>query len=132
MARDTAVRGSTVKGGLVGLPGVEPVDLRTLGGPEGDVDLNLAALLRRLLIVADDEGKTWAQWLLEGLVVDALEGNLRAVEQVLDRAEKRRPAEDPAGAALPPIDDRTVTKILEVLCGSPERPASDRGHRPVP
>ena len=81
MARDTAGRGSTLKNGLVGLPGVGPVDLGTLGGPEGGVDLNLPALLRRLLIVAVN-GKTLAQWLLEGLVVDALEGNLRAVEEV--------------------------------------------------
>lgn len=124
MARDTAGRGSTLNNGLVGLPWVKPVDLQTLGGPEGDVDLNLPALLRHLL-VAEKEGKTLAQWLLEGLLVDALEGNLRATEEVLDRAEKGRPAGDPADAALPPIDDETAIKILEVLCGSPEAPASD-------
>ena len=124
MARDTPPRGSTLEDGFVGLTWVEPVDLGTLGGPEGDVDLNLPALLRRLL-VAKKDGKTLAQWLLEGLVVDALEGNLRAAEGLLDRAEKGRPAGDSAGAALPPIDDQTAIKILEVLCGSPEAPASD-------
>ena len=101
------------------------MDLRTLGGSEGDVDLNLPALLRRLLIAADKQGKTWAQWLLEGLVIDALEGNLRAIEEVLDRAEKGRPAGNSADATLSPIDDQTAIKILEILCGSPGPPASD-------
>jgi hypothetical protein len=124
VARDTAGRGSTLEGGLIGLPWVKPVDIRTLGGPEGDVDLNLPALLRRLL-VAEKEGKTLAQWLLEGLIVDALEGNPRATQDVLDRADQGRPAGDPANAALSPIDDETAIKILEILSGSGEDPASD-------
>lgn len=124
MARNTPQRGDTLKDGLIGLSGVEPVDLRTLDDPDNDVDLNMPALLRRLL-VAGTEGKTWAQWLLEGLVIDALEGNPRAVQEVLDRTEQRRPTGNSADAALPPLDDQAVTKILEVLCGSPERPASD-------
>ncbi len=100
--------------------GFEPVDLRTLGTSEDEVALDMTALLRRLLVGRNKWGKTWAQVMAEGWVVDAVEGSPKAIEDILDRIEKARLAGASAAAALPPIDDETVDKVLELLCGPGE------------
>ena len=98
--------------------GAPPLDFRTLGSPEDDVDLDMTALLRRLLVVRNKKGKTWVQLMAEGWIVDALEGSPKAIEDIFDRIEKARHARASAAAGLPPIDDETACKILEVLSGS--------------
>jgi hypothetical protein len=116
-ARTNEQRGDAVREGrLPQLPGVGPVDLRMIGNPENDIDLNLPALLRHLLAGNADHGKSWAQLMAEGWVVDALEGNHRAVENVFDHSQTKRPAEASAAEAYSPIDDAMASKILEFLC----------------
>jgi hypothetical protein len=109
------------------LLGAGPLELRPTGDPEGCVDLNLPGLLSRLLAQGDgtDSGKTRAQRLIEAWIVEALKGNPRVLEDILDRTEKGRLAGASAAAAPPPIDDQTASKILEVLCGDGEGPAGD-------
>jgi hypothetical protein len=106
------------EGRLPDVLGAEPLDLRTLGRSEDDFDLDLTGLLRRLLIGCNAHEKTWAQQLAEGWIVDALEGDPRAIVDIIDRTEKRRAAEVSAAAAQPPIDDATAGRILEIISGS--------------
>jgi hypothetical protein len=117
VARIDAEPGSTSKEDRGARLGARPLDLRALGLLEDDGALNLTDVLCRLLVVADGAGKTWAQRLIEGWIVDALDGNHRAIEDILDRTEKGRLARAPAGDTIPPIDDETASKILEALCG---------------
>jgi hypothetical protein len=121
VARTMDQRGDAVREGkLPDVLGAEPLDLRSIGPSEDDVALDLTGLLRRLLAGCNTTGKTWAQQLVEGWVVDALEGDPKAIVDILDRTEKRRAAEASAAAALPPIDDEIAGKILEIICGSGE------------
>lgn len=118
-------RGDAVREGrLPDVLGAEPLDLRTIGTSEDDFELDLTALLRRLLVVRNDGKKTWAQQLVEGWIVDALEGDPKAIVDLIDRIEKRRLAAASAAAALPPIDDATAGKILEIISGSGDVAAS--------
>jgi hypothetical protein len=94
-----------------------PLDLQALGLLEDGVALDLTGLLCHLLTLQDSEGKTWAQRIVEGWLFDALEGEPRAIEDILDRTEKGRLARASAIAVLPPIDEGTANKILEILCG---------------
>jgi hypothetical protein len=105
--------------------GAGPIDLQALGFLEEGGALNLTGVLCRLLVVEDGQGKTWAQRMAEVWVVDALEGNPRAIEDILDRIEKGRLARASAAAVLPSIDDGTASKILEVLCGRGEDATGD-------
>jgi hypothetical protein len=124
-------RAATGPGAAVGegrskqLFGAGRLDLRALGLLEEGGALNLTGVLCRLLVVEDGQGKTWAQRMAEVWVVDALEGNARAIEDILDRIERGRPARASAAAVLPPIDEVTASKILEVLCGRGEGAAGD-------
>jgi hypothetical protein len=121
MARSMDQRGDAVKEGrLPDVLGVETLDLRTVGDPENDVELNLPALLRHLLARRNNHGKTWAQLLIEGWIVDALEGNFRALEEVLDRAGTGRPSGASAADDFSPLDDAMISKIVEALCETGE------------
>ena len=127
MAKTTEQRGDLVREDrLPDVLGAPPLDLRTLGTSEDEVALDMTALLRRLLVGRHaTKGKTWAQFVAEGWVVDALEGNPRAIEDLFDRTEKRRLAGASAAEAPPSIDDETADKVLEVLCGSGEVATGD-------
>jgi hypothetical protein len=126
LARIVEQRGDAVKEGrLPDVVGAEPLDLGALSTSEDDADLDLTALLRLLLFVCNDKRKTWAQQLVEGWIVDGLEGDPRAIVDVLDRAEWRRAAKASATAALPPLDGATASKIVEVLCGHGEGATGD-------
>ncbi len=119
MAKTTEQRGDLVRGGrFVEIPGAPPLDLRTLGNSADDIDLDLAALLRRLLFGCYHQGKSWIQLVAEGWVVDALEGNPKAIEDIFDRIEKARLARASATDADPPIDDEMASKVLGVLSDS--------------
>jgi hypothetical protein len=119
LAKNTEQRGDLVREDkLPDVLGAPPLDLRTLGTSEDEIALDMTALLRRLLVVRNNKGKTWAQSVSEGWVVDALEGDPRAIIDICDRIEKGRLAGASAAAGLPPIDDETACKILEVLSGS--------------
>jgi hypothetical protein len=121
VARNTDQRGDAVRGGkLPDVLGAEPLDLRAIDSSEDDVALDLTALLCRLLAGCNDEGKTWAQQLVEGWIVDGLEGEPRAIADIFDRTEKRRLAAASAASTLPPMDDETAGKILEIIGGSGE------------
>jgi hypothetical protein len=121
LAKTTEQRGDRVREGRIpDVLGAPPLDLWTLGTSEDEVALDMTALLRRLLVGRHDGGKTWAQLVSEGWIVDALEGNPRAIEDIFGRIEKGRLAAASAAEARPPIDDETAGKVLEVLCGSGE------------
>lgn len=111
------------------VPGAGPLDLRALGllGEGGALDLT--GLMNRILLVEDGAGKSWAQRMVEVWIVEALEANPRAIEDIFDRAEKVRLARESMAAGPSSIDDETAGKILEVLCGSGEVATSDRGDR---
>jgi hypothetical protein len=121
LAKAVEQRGDLVREGRIpDVLGFGPLDLRSLGRSEDEAALDMTALLRRLLVGRNDGGKTWAQFVAEGWVVDALEGSPKAIEDILDRIEKGRLAGASAAAALPPIDDETAGKVLELLCVSGE------------
>jgi hypothetical protein len=112
-------RGDLVREGRIpDVLGLGPLDLRSLGRSEDEAALDMTALLRRLLVGRNDKEKTWAQVMAEGWVVDALEGSPKAIEDIFDRIDKGRLAGASAAAGLPPLDDETACKILEVLSGS--------------
>jgi hypothetical protein len=118
VARSIEQRGDAVREGkLPDVLGAEPLDLRSIGHSEDDFDIDLTGLLRRLLSGHNARKKTHAQQLVEGWIVDALEGDPKAIVDIIDRTEKRRAAEVSAAAALPPIDDVTAGKILEIISG---------------
>jgi hypothetical protein len=119
LSKTTEQRGDLVREDrLPDVLGAPPLDLRTLGTSEDEVALDMTVLLRRLLVGRHVRGKTWGQFVAEGWVVDALEGSPRAIEDIFDRTEKKRLAGASAAVGLPPIDDETACKILEVLSGS--------------
>ncbi len=120
MARSNDQRGEALRDGRVPqLPGAGALDLRAPDALADGAILDLAALLRRLLIgVEAHTGKSWAQRLLEGWIVDALDGDPKAMDGILTRGEVDRPAAAKADESPAPVDDRTARKILEVLCGS--------------
>jgi hypothetical protein len=121
VARTTDQRGDAVREGkLPDVLGAEALDLRSIGRSPDDFAPDLTGLLLRLLSGCNADKKTWAQQLAEGWIVDALEGEPRAIVDILDRTEKRRAAEASAAAALPPIDDDIAGKILEIISGSGE------------
>jgi hypothetical protein len=126
VARSMDQRGDAVgQGKLPDVLGAKPLDLRTLGTSEDDVALDLTALLRRLLVGCNAVGKTWAQLMSEGWIVDALEGNARAVEDIFDRIEKGRLSRASATDAAPPIDDEMASKVLGVLSDSGDGATGD-------
>ncbi len=100
------------------IPGAPSLDLRTLGNSKDDIDLDLAALLRRLLSGCNFQGKSWIQFVAEGWVVDALEGSPKAIEDIFDRIEKARLARAAATDAVLPIDDEMASKVLGFLSDS--------------
>lgn len=102
------------------LAGVKALDIQAICRSNADGALDLTALLQHLLIERSDTGKTWAQRLVEGWINDAVEGNPKAIVDILDRTEKRRAAAASAAVALPPINDEIAGKILEILSGSGE------------
>jgi hypothetical protein len=121
VARSSDQRGDAVRGGkLPDVLGAEPLDLRMIGSSEDDFNLDLTALLPRLLVVRSDKGKMWGQHIVEGWIVDALEGDPKAIMDIIDRTEERRAAQASAAAKLAPIDDETAGKILEIISGSGE------------
>jgi hypothetical protein len=133
LAKTTEQRGDLVRDDQIpDVLGAPPLDLRTLGSPEDDVDLDMTALLRRLLFVRNKKGKTWVQLMAEGWIVDALEGSPKAIEDIFDRIEKARHARASAAVGLPPIDDDTACKILEVLSGSGGGAIGECGDRAGP
>lgn len=113
------------KGRAVHDLGAPPLDLRALGLVEEGGALNLTGVLCQLLVVEDGERKTWAQRMAEVWIVDALGGNPRAIEDILDRTDEGRPARASTATVPPPIDDATASKILEVLCGRGEDAAGN-------
>jgi hypothetical protein len=101
------------------------LNLRALGLLEEGGVLNLTGVLCHLLALEDGSGKSWGQRLSEIWIASALSGNPRAIEDILDRTDKGRPARTSAAVAAPGIDDQTASKILEVLCGRGEDATGD-------
>jgi hypothetical protein len=110
-----------------------PLDLRGLGllGEGGALDM--AGMIGHLLLGEDGGRKTWAQRMGELWIVEAIKGNARAIEDILDRTGEVRVARTSAAAAAPPaIDDETARKVLEILSGSGEDATSARCDRASP
>lgn len=127
MAKSNDQRGEALREGRVPeLPGTAVIDLRNREVlAEGDV-LDLRALLRRLLIEAEDgKGKTWAQRVLESWIATGLEGDARVVDGIFERSEPERPAARAAEETPLVLDEPKTRSILEVLCGS--RPGEATG-----
>jgi hypothetical protein len=101
------------------------LDLRALGFLDEGGALSLTGVLCHLLALQDSLGKSWGQRLVEIWIAGALNGNPRAIEDILDRTEKGRPARMSAAVAPPAIDDEMASKILEVLCGRGEDATGD-------
>jgi hypothetical protein len=109
------------------------LDPQGLGLLEESGALDMTGMIGHLLLVEDGERKTWAQRMAELWIVQALRGNARAIEDILDRMEKGRVARTSATAAAPPaIDDETARKILEILSGPGEEATSARCDRADP
>ncbi|MHB1556499.1 MAG: hypothetical protein ACYC61_03345 [Isosphaeraceae bacterium] len=127
MAKSNDQRGEALRDGRVPqLPGTGVIDPRDRAVLAEAHALDLRALLRRLLIEAETPGsKTWAQRVLEGWIVDAIEGDTRVVDGIFVRSEVDRPAAEAADETPLIVDERTTSTILEVLCGS--RPGEASG-----
>jgi len=90
------------------------------GRPKGSV--SLTTLLRHALLEADPTTKkTLARQLIDSLVAEALGGNVRALEVVLERID------GPARAAVGNQDHDAQPRI--VIPGSEGRRATERGDR---
>lgn len=111
------------------LAGVGILDLPSLGLLDEGGGPDLTGLLCHLLGAKDDKGKTWGQRMVEGWVFDAVEGNPRAIEDILDRIEKWRLARASTPDASPSLGEASLSKILEALCDRGEDEEGDRGDR---
>ena len=105
--------------------GAKPLELKKLCFLGDDGSLDLTGVLCHLLVVENDAGKTWGQRIVEGWIHDAEQGNPRAIEDILDRNDKRWLNRSSDSAAPPAIDDSTVSRILEVLSGRGDVATSD-------
>jgi hypothetical protein len=77
--------------------------------------LSLRDLLRRRLSQAEiDTTKTWAQRLIEAWIGEALGGNFRALQEIVERIDGDSTRE--SASTAPPLDEHTARKILEILC----------------
>ncbi len=126
MPKSNDQRGEALRDGRVPeLPGVGVIDPRDPEGrAEGDL-LDLSSLLKRLLLAAEKDGsKTWAQRLLEGWIVGALEGDHKVVDGIFDRCQVSRPSAAAADERPLLVDERTAGTILETLCDSRQGEAS--------
>jgi len=77
--------------------------------------LSLRDLLRqRLAQFVLDTNKTWAQQLIEAWIGEALGGNFRALQEIVERidGDSTSASATPASA----LDEHTARKILESLC----------------
>jgi len=73
-------------------------------------------LLRcRLSQVDLGKGTTWAQQLTDAWIGDALGGNFRAIQEIVERIDGD-PTRASSPVAAPTIDEHTASKILEILC----------------
>jgi hypothetical protein len=91
---------------------------------QDDARLNLRDLLRcRLSQVDLGNGKTWAQQLIEAWIGEALGGNFRALQEIVERIDGDSPSK-PASPA-PALDEHTARKILEILCDPTDDLPSD-------
>lgn len=87
--------------------------------PREDLIVSLTDLLRTRLSQAIDSttGKTWAQHLIDIWLGEALDGNLRAIQEIADRIDGAGTTSRPSSVDLPAIDESTASRILESLCG---------------
>ncbi len=77
----------------------------------------LSQLLREQLGRIDETtNTTWAQRLIETLIKEALGGNLRAMQEILNRLEVGSGEYLKRQSLADAVDDRTAVKILEALC----------------
>lgn len=120
MARTTDQRGDALtEGRIPQLPGAEPMDLRNLGFLSERDPLDLSRLMRHLLVgVEETTKKTWAQRLIEAWIIDALEGNARAIEEILVQCKTTHDAGNKTADGQLAIGDDLAGRILEVLCDS--------------
>ncbi len=127
MAKSIDQRGEALRDGRVPeLPGTVAIDLRNKDVLAEGRTLDLAALLRRLLIESETPaGKTWAQRVLESWIVTGLEGDTKVIDVIFARCEPDRPAAQAADEAPLILDEQKTGNILEVLCGS--RPGEASG-----
>ena len=105
--------------------GAKPLELKKLCFLGDDGSLDLTGVLCHLLVAESDAGKTWGQRIVEGWIHDVEKGNPRAIEDILDRNDKRWLNRASDVATHPAVDDSTAGRILEVLCGRGDVAAGD-------
>jgi hypothetical protein len=94
-----------------------------LSRPAGDRDdgsgkPSLTALLFHELFEVKDDGKTRAQTLVEALITKAMDGDIRAYQEIFIRIDgdgKSREPETVDTAKYAGVDERTAQKVLEVF-----------------
>jgi hypothetical protein len=97
-----------------------------LGLPDDGVSLNLTALLRRQLAQVDSgTNRTWAQRLIEVWILEALEGNMRAFQEILERIDGNSSSRPPDLPGPPLLEESTACQILEALCDPDDDPPNE-------
>jgi hypothetical protein len=101
-----------------------PPDPLSDGGEQG----LRALLLRRLAHTVSGGKETFAQHIVQKLITDALQGNSRALQEIFALIEGQGAARESGGRytqPLPAIDQRTVSRILEVTHDDRDDPPVD-------
>jgi hypothetical protein len=90
--------------------------------PGHERDPGLTAMLQLYLDESYSRDATWRHRLVEVLLEQADQGNLRALQEIWIRLEGKPGAIDPEDAALPDIDAEVASKILEAGRSDDEDP----------
>jgi hypothetical protein len=91
-----------------------------------DRPVSLIELLRRRLAQVDEAtNATWAERLIEAWIIEALKGNFRALQEILNRVEGERVVDGETHGGALAVDEQTAAKILEALCEETDNFPSD-------
>jgi hypothetical protein len=83
---------------------------------------SLTGLLRhRLAQVDETTNSTWAERLIETWIIEAVKGNFRALQEILNRVDGAARVDGTPEARVLALDERTSAKILEALCDQNDR-----------
>jgi hypothetical protein len=91
--------------------------------PEDEAQLSLTRLLRRQLSQVDtNSNRTWAQRVIEVWILEALEGNFRALQEILERVDGDPAGRVPAAPGPSLLEESTACRILEAICDPDDDP----------
>jgi hypothetical protein len=128
MARKAACDGDEAEPVMVSAvstaPDWGPPDPLSDGGQQG----LRALLLRRLAHTVSGGTQTFAQHVVQRLISDALQGNLRALQEIFALIDGQGAARESGvvnAQPLPPIDERVACRILEATHDDRDDPPFD-------